>query len=239
MVRPDRALRHAVLRRLPSKHPALVVSSFGRSGSTLIYRALVAAMGQARFGKTRGFLADTSWTLGEKKLRRGMVYKTHDYPDALADQTDARAVFVFGSASDAALSVVEQHDREGRAWIDAHFENLKAEGTYEDLLTRDVLGFGAQLRRWSTFAGAPVLCLRYEALWDHQDRLAEFTGLPVELPPRRARSEKSVSADVGQAVARVYGPIDAAIAKLPDAFEAGPDMERHLAPLDKLWAGEG
>ena len=178
-------------------------------------------MSQVRYGKFRNFVADTSWTLGEKPLRNGIVYKTHDYPDALKGRDDLRSLFVFGPASDAVLSVLEQEVTEGRDWIDLHLDHLKAPGRFEDLLAFDALGIGAQLDAWTTFSGSPVLCIRYEALWDAETQIREFTGLPVCLPERRPRSAKSVPEDVASKVARIYGPIDARLQALPDVFEAG------------------
>lgn len=221
-------LKKRIYRMIPSDRPAIIQASYGRSGSTLVYNALAEAMSVARFGRKRSFVWDESWTLGEKALRRGMVYKTHDYPGALAGRDDLRTVFVFGTATDAALSVVMQEKERGRAWIDEHLDHLKAPGTFDDLLTYDSLGIGAQLEAWATFDQSPVLCLRYEALWDSVDTLRAFTGLPVELPERRERSQKTVPAETVSAVEAVYGPIDDRLARLPDVFRSGPEIRDFL-----------
>ena len=219
---------------MPSRYPGVIVASYGRSGSTLLYRAVIEAMCAARFGKYRNFVAEESWTLGDKPLRSGLVYKTHDYPTVLAGRNDLRTLFVFGSARDAVLSVIEQEEKEGHAWIDEHLEHLKAQGPMADILERDILGIGSQLSAWAGFAESPVLCLRYEALWDAEERIREFTGLPVVLPPRRARSEKSVPEEVRASVERVYGPLDERIDQLPDVFQAAPSI---LAAIDPTCAG--
>lgn len=217
-------------RRMPTRHPGIVVASYGRSGSTLLHRALFEAMCAARFGARRNFVADERWTLAGRPLRRGVVYKTHDYPDALRGQAGIRSLFVFGPASEAVLSVLGQEAARGRGWVDQHLDHLKAPGAYADILEADVLGIGAQLAAWATFDGSPVLCIRYEALWDAAGRIRGFTGLPLRLPERQPRAEKAVPAEVAEAVARTYGPLDARLAALPDVFEAGPEMRALASP---------
>ena len=223
-----RTVRKRLGRMIPSDRPGIIQASYGRSGSTMMYNALAEAMSQARFGRTRPFVWDESWTLGEKTLRKGIVYKTHDYPQAIAGRDDLRCVFVFGAATDAALSVIAQEDTRGRDWIDDHLDHLKAPGSYDDILTEDSLGIARQLEAWSTFDGAPVLCLRYEGLWDNLEAIRDFAEVPVTLPPRRPRAEKPASADVTDAIRAVYGPIDRMLDRLPDVFRAGPEMAKHL-----------
>ncbi len=230
--RIGRSLSKRFVRMVPSKRPGIIQASYGRSGSTMVYEALASAMSQARFRMHFHDVRDESWTLGEKPLRCGIVYKTHDYPDALAGRDDLRTVFVFGAATETALSVIDQEEKRGRDWIDRHLSNLKAPGRYEDILNADILGIGAQLDAWTTFDQSPVLCLRYDGLWDNLDRLRDFTDLPVELPERRARAEKSAPTEIASAIARVYGPIDARLARLPDAFVAGPEFG-FSSPVDK------
>lgn len=215
---------------MPTPHPAVLVASYGRSGSTLLFDALFGAMCEARFGRRENFAADERWTLAGKPLRRGVVYKTHDYPNALRGQENVRALFVFGRASEAVLSVLHRETLGGRGWIAEHLDHLKAPGPYESILEKDILGIAAQLEAWTTFDDAPVLCVRYEALWDAVPRIRAFTGLPVTLPARRARTEKAVSEDVARRVAETYGAIDARLSRLPDVFEAGPRMRSLLDP---------
>ncbi len=220
--RIGRSLSKRMYRMIPCNRPGIIQASYGRSGSTMVYEALAAAMAEVRFGRFWRHVRDESWTLGEKPLRPGTVYKTHDYPAALAGRDDLRTVFVFGAATEAALSVIAQEKQEGRDWVDLHLRNLKAPGSYDEILNWDSLGIAAQLEAWTTFDQSPVLCLRYEGLWDNIEILRDFTGLPVVLPERRPRTEKSIPPDIAAAVERVYGSIDARLAKLPDAFEAGP-----------------
>lgn len=182
-------------------------------------------MCHARFGKHRNFVAEHCWTLAGSQLQSGIVYKTHDYPDALEGRDDLRTLFVFGSARESVLSVMEQDVVRGRDWIHEHLDHLKrSDEPFEALLERDILGIEAQLEAWTRFEGSPVLCVRYDALWDAEDEIQAFTGIPLSLPERKPRTPKAVSADVREAVDRVYGPIDLRIDALPDVFRAGAQI---------------
>ena len=212
--------------------PALVVASTGRSGSTLVYDALVEAVQRERFGTTAGHRArlvpDVAWSLGEKVFRGGAVYKTHDYPRALAGQNNVKVVFVFDLASEIALSVLKCRETEGDDWISEHLDHLKAPGRFDDILETDILGILPQMRAWTKFTGVPVLCVRYEGIWENLSAIREFTGLSVGLPERRDRTPKRFSDDVLKRVSETYGPIDQRVARLPDVFEAGPEMAARL-----------
>ncbi|MFX4296132.1 hypothetical protein [Pseudosulfitobacter pseudonitzschiae] len=129
-------------------------------------------------------------------------------------------VFLFGSATDAALSVLACRDRYGTRWIEQHLEHLRADGSFEDLGNRDVLRFGDQLDSWIGKSGTPRLILHYDALWDHVDTLSEFTGVPVLLPARRARSGAAAADSATRArFAETYAALDARIAALPACQE--------------------
>lgn len=214
---------------MPSQYPGVIVASYGRSGSTLLYRAAVDAMCEARFGKYRSFVAEHCWTLADNPLRTGIVYKTHDYPGALEGRDDLRTLFVFGSAIDSVLSVLEQDVARGREWIEEHLEHLKSKDPFEALLQRDILGIGAQLDAWTTFEGSPVLCVRYDALWEAEAAIQDFAQIPLTLPERRPRTEKDVAPDVRAAVESLYGPIDDRINALPDVFVAGAQVSATTA----------
>lgn len=216
----------------PAPVDALIVSSFGRAGSTLVHDALMESVARRRFGianrTTRFAVREMAWDLSETRLRPGVVYKSHDYPDALSDQKRVRAIFLFGSAMDAALSVHQQLALRGPVWVQHHFDHLHSSHGIEDLFHFDALGIEAQLRAWSGFTGCPVLCLRYEALWDNIDRLSEFCGVEVNLPPKRTRSEKQYPDDVVASARKIYSPIDTLSEALPDCFIASPDASRLL-----------
>lgn len=202
-----------------TKLPGVVLASYGRSGSTMLYEAIGGAMSPGRFSRGRRFVFDLSWSLAEDPPKRGTVCKTHDYPQALRGRDDLKSVFVFGSPIEAVRSVILQHQTRGAEWVQEHLDHLKSTGRFEDITTNDVLGIGAQLDAWTTFTGAPVLCIRYEALWREIDRLRDFTNLNVELPPKRARDPKKLCDADEAAIKNTYDRLEKRVATLPDAFE--------------------
>lgn len=207
-----RGLQQASLTRLPP----VIVASMGRSGSTLIFKAIRDAYSDARFGPDSKFgrrmVSDEAWDLDRVRYRRGVVYKTHGFAHELPPNAGAKVIFLVGSASDAALSVLACRDSKGPQWIADHLLHLRAQGSFDELATRDVLRFGEQLDSWTGPHDAERLILHYDALWDCVDVLSEFVGVSVKLPPRRARSG-AVAADAKTtAIFRAtYAELDARI----------------------------
>lgn len=231
-----RRMKLSIKRRVQSLRKgqdAIVVASFGRAGSTLIYTAVTEAMASAQYGRctrlTRRLSQDDDFDLPPTKFRSGVVYKTHDYPTFLDSPGGIRGIFLFGSALDAALSVHAQKDLRGEDWVQRHFDHLRRPYRYDDIFKEDVLGFREQCISWMGCDKVPILCLRYEDLWDNVDQISKFCGVEVTLPERRARKSKDVPSENMLATQQVYGPIDAALARLPGAFIAAPkyaDMMR-------------
>lgn len=176
----------------PCPLPPIIVASMGRSGSTLVYTAVSRAIAAERFlwlGRFGGaIVSDSAWDLGEKRYEPGVVYKTHGLAHELPAGAQAKVIFLFGPASDAALSVLACKEKYGQEWIDLHFDHLRATGTVQDLSSSDVLRFEEQVDGWRGKDGVERLILRYDAIWDHAETLSEFVGCPVKLPVRRARS---------------------------------------------------
>jgi hypothetical protein len=202
-------LKHGAQRILPGRLPAFVVASFGRSRSFLICNAILNSIAQRLWPvpqwALRRISRDTAWQLDKTSLLRGVVYNTHEYPDALSGVRDVKSVFLFGSAKEAALSVYSCQDRYGTEWLKEHFRHLRSNLGYDDLFQCDALRFQNQLMAWC--------------------------GFEVPLPPRRARTEKKYPSEVEAAADKVYGPIVDMINRLPHAFLAGPEakkLSRHI-----------
>ena len=220
----QRPVRKAVRAVLPSRYAPLVVASIGRSGSTVVFRALQQALAKARFGPLwrLGFpiVGDFAFQLDEVTLRRGVVYKTHALVHELDAASGARAVFVFGPATDSALSVWTCRDRFGEKWVGQHLRNLRADGDISELPDRDILRFEDQLDGWLGGGSLPVLALRYDALWENEDKLSKFVGFPVSLPTKRPRqSPDLVDSDVAERFRRTYAHLDRRIEGLGTAIE--------------------
>lgn len=158
-----------------------------------------------------------AWELGTDRILPGYVYKTHAPADELPADFDGRVVFLFGKASDAALSVISCRDRYGEDWITEHLQHLRATGTIEELCDHDILQFDKQIETWTNVERHDVLSLRYETLWDNVDVLSKFLDFEVELPERRTRTAYNlIDTETVDRVRQTYEYLDNKIAAMPD-----------------------
>lgn len=119
-------------------------------------------------------------------------------------------------------------------WVCEHFKHLRRPYRYDDLLREDVLGIRDQCVAWMGCEAIPVLCLRYETLWEHADALYEFTGLDVQLPERRPRAAKQVDPALMETAMNVYGPIDSDVSQLPDCLSPHRSWARGFGSVSSL-----
>ena len=219
-------LKHIAQPLLQPIGDAIVVASIGRSGSTLVYDAIAKALAAAQPvqipGVTRRAVRDVAWNLARTEFRAGICYKTHDLPHGLVPQPRLRAVFLFGSALDAAVSVHHAQTTRGPDWVIQHLRHLNAPGQIENILHEDALGITAHVNAWATCVNVPTLCLRYETLWDHIDALSEFCRLTVTLPPKQARTHKPVPQALRATARQTYDLVDHKLAALPGCFISSP-----------------
>lgn len=206
-------------------HTPILVPSIGRSGSTLLYKSIIAGLAKKNrhlpeYLSSR-LCADDSWELGQKQFKMGVVYKTHDLPDAITPDHNILSVFCFGSIIDSALSVFSGYERFGEDWIRTHFANLRSSAGFEDMLDSDALHFEVHMDKWFAHKNTPVLCVRYETLWEHQNEISEFLDIKVELPTKRARHEKQIAPEILKRIQNTYAPLDKKYASYPDIFTAG------------------
>lgn len=215
-------IRETLRIALPSIRPPVLVASMGRSGSTLVYDSVVAGMAAAKFGsvggRLHGIVRNSAWRLNDVNLKGGQVYKTHDFPAELPKTLNLRSVFLFGSASAAAKSVLNCETTYGKQWLDEHLMHLSALGALDELPDRDILRFEEQLDSWCVTEKIPVLSLKYEDLWTSgaQEILSQYLGFPVTFPIQHARA--SASREFGEIEKRIrdtYLALDNRISELP------------------------
>jgi hypothetical protein len=127
---------------------------------------------------------------------RGVV-KTHDFP--LSDENNflkgknVKFIFLWGDSYLAALSVQGQIQKRGIEWFNAHQFNLRGSGSVEKLLTSDVLGFAEKVERWKEFSLIrDCFVVNYDNLWREQNRISDYLGFELKLPPKVLRKTKAV-----------------------------------------------
>lgn len=205
---------------LPSRRPPIIIASMGRSGSTLVFDSVRTAMSKERFGPLwrimRPLVSDSAWNLANDSLQNGVVYKTHGLAHELPRDTRALVIYLFGSASDSAMSVANCQIQLGNEWVEEHFLHMRADGTFDELPYRDVLRFGEQIQGWRENASVPRVLIQYTHIWESLPEVSEFLGLPLVLEAQRERSAKSALSDSEIVVYRAtYAELDKSIAAMP------------------------
>lgn len=198
--------------------PPVLVASFGRSGSTMVYKSVCQSMTMARFGRHKKFVCDNAWNLQGEKFSSGIVYKTHDFPTESISMHNLRTIFVFGSPIDAVRSVIKQNELLGAKWTDRHLKHLKARGTLDEIWTSDILGLERQLESWTTTQLGSVLCVKFDSLWDNISQISDFIELDFCLPPKKARTSGKLDEKSEALLAKTYSHMEKKVADLPPCF---------------------
>lgn len=212
-------LKAEVRKALGKGEDTILVASMGRSGSTLVYDSIVEGYANARHARLGQIgvrvVKSQAWDLRSDQLLPGVVYKTHDFPSYLQQASGIKAVFCFGSAIDAAVSVLSCLDRYGADWVERHLLHLRASGGLEDLFHRDALRFGEQLDEWFSETRFPVLRLKYDEIWQHEAEISDFLGFRIQLPERKERSSALSDIEKLGRLKSVFCDLDSKIHQLP------------------------
>jgi len=182
-------------------YPKIIIASTGRSGSTMLFDAVVDSLIRHRFHLKRdtwisnliksiiaGYI-DRIEKLSEEPF---LVCKTHDKYEGNPD-SNCKFVFIYGDPLESARSVEQTVEQEGQQWFLDHQFHLGASGDYEDLFQKDVLAYQNQLESWLTQRNANIVCIDFDDLWRKIQKLSDFLGFEVELPikcPRRKKPNK-------------------------------------------------
>lgn len=182
-----------------------MVASSGRAGSTMLTKALAASYVDSLpiggLGRVSRLLERASCQYTTRLSNLGWldakIVKTHDlYTDV--PEVNASFIFVYGDPLESAYSVVEQGEIYGQSWVRKHIKHLCSDGEPNQILSRDILNYEAQLVEWSRVQQAFVV--HYDDLWTCADQLAEHVGFHVKLPERRPRSKKTFLAGHNEAL---------------------------------------
>lgn len=234
---PRPSIRRRVKSLIQSSYcntPPVIVASFGRAGSTVIYDSLVAGMAHSRFFTTAGFaqaiVRDRLFEHEDNELQMGVVYKTHRLPQDIPPSRHAppKLIFMFGCPLDSVISVKQQVDNRGSNWVNQHFIHLGQPPALDELYLRDALGFISQCKHWLV-CESDVLWVRYESLWRNIETIESFVNLKVELPEQRPRQNK-IETDENMALLNsVYGELSSHLESLPDIFinKSLPDRDKN------------
>lgn len=181
--------------------PPVIIASYGRGGSTLLYEAVVDAYSQASFGTTnsivRKLFRDRAFLSLQSDFNHSVVYKTHlPANEVVKFQNAPRVVYVYSDPIQAALSVIMQAERNGYQWLENHMKNLQAERTSIFASKTDPFCFETNLKSWLDNRSVPVLFLKYEYMWDYSSIISNFLEADIILPARKARQAVNANGDL-------------------------------------------
>lgn len=206
---------------MTSDHPAFIVASMGRSGSTVVYQSLIHAVAHTHpflpTAAARRVISDQAWQLEGRRLFGGSVYKTHDRPPAhIHASRPVKAVFTYARPTAVVESLLLRQETAGADWVNEHLIHLGSNTRLNDALDRDALKLEEQLDAWlSHQPGIDVLALKYSALWTYEEALRDFFDAEIRLPPQHPRtSRKSLSSTLSDRLCRTYERLDARVEEM-------------------------
>jgi len=204
-----------------SNRPPIIVSSMGRSGSTLLFQEIMKSLAKERFPYLPLRLArllchGTMWFPGNV-LFKGFVHKTHVPVNDFPRDTNTKIIYVFCKPSDSVLSVISIKSKNGMRWISEHFHNLKVKGNFDDLAYKDVLKLEDHLVGWLSRKSNNLLIVRYEKIWEYKSEIEEFLNLKIDLPKFKLRRNLSNEAESLKEICKKnYADLDKKIENFSD-----------------------
>ena len=182
-------------------HPRIIITSTGRSGSTMVFNAVVDGLIRNKFGHTymkllgsvtRRFVSVYLKNLSEIINSHFIVYKNHEpYFGKYNDLDRHIYIFIYGDPLDSAMSVDSVVQKKGVNWFYRHQENLCGKGSYEDLYKEDVLNYENIINSWINATESNILCIDYDDLWKNENTVSNFVGFDVKFPSKLERERKT------------------------------------------------
>lgn len=177
---------------------AILVNSYGRSGSTLLANSIVESVCHDKI-KAHSKLIKKSiyfglWDIYNCNILNGFVYKTHDYPN-LNNKRNIKCLYIFADPVEVVLSLINIYKNlETDSWMRLHFEHLKAPYVedFYSIINYDTLRMENHFDSWIFQNDISVAFVRYESLWQNQHNISEYLNLPLQLPPYKERTAKSI-----------------------------------------------
>jgi hypothetical protein len=171
------------------------------------------------------WITESAWNMETRSYRRGIVYKTHDYPPSVPLPDFTRVIYTFADPTEVIFSLMKQDRKLGRSWIDEHYLHLRVpSGDFDRITEEDTLELGAHFRSWHQPQAFPLLCIKYRALWSSEEILSDFLGRKVKLPPYRERQT-----DLSQLSPEDVEKVRHTYAGLIEEMEIAPDCQLYPA----------
>lgn len=173
----------------------LIINSYGRSGSTVLTNSIINCVTDNKYLNTeviRRGISDVAWDLEKTKLKKGIIYKTHDYPPKIINNKDIKMIYTYADPVDVVLSLLNRFEERGEAWMKEHFNHLKVDYTNFNIVNEDQLKLENHLDSWINETRIPIAFIRYEEMWNYQDEISNFLDLKIKLPSFKKRKAKEI-----------------------------------------------
>ena len=205
---------------------AILVNSFGRSGSTLLTKSIASSLMGQRSGligkfKTRSMIRN-AWNMNSATIKKGYVYKTHDYPPKNFFTNHLRVIYLFADPLEVIFSLINIYENsKNDKWMRTHFAHLNSKyfGDFYSILDKDILGLEQHFDSWLNEKRFPVAFVRYDCLWTHQINLSNFLKIPLVLPTYKERkARKNIDPKIKRRVEHTYTNLRSKIFNCKDFF---------------------
>lgn len=219
-----RVVKNIIAKSLSRLDCPLVINSYGRSGSTVLSESIIDSAGFVDVLNLRSIVSSSltqfEWNLEGANLADGVIYKSHDYPPTEFKNKKTKMLYTFSNPVNVVLSLLRLWEEWGEGWIKWHYEHLCADYThrFEDIVHEDQLGLEKHLDAWLCETRIPIAFIRYETMWENQDKISDFLGFDIQLPAFRERKPKDVSAELVATISDSYEPFIKKINGLSDFF---------------------
>jgi len=185
--------------------PPVIVAGLGRCGTTMFFESLIA------YGYRK--VQPLVFFQDPPAFRNGNVYKSHDFPPQQI-HGEPKIIFLFGDPREIAMSVFTKINKWGRM----HHRHLSSDGYIDNtcVIEQDTLQLEKQFEAWYRPQPFSFLSIRIESLYDadNRDRLDEYLGFHLDLPPRRQRlnswRDHPLAAQFDQTYGNLVGRMEAA-----------------------------
>lgn len=208
-----------------SRYP-IIVNSYGRSGSTVLTKSIIESAidssNKILYKIAYRSISQSSWELEKTKLRRGIVYKTHDYPPEDNFKNKPLMIYTFADPIDVVLSLLRLYDERGETWMRKHYAHLKTSfENFSNIIIEDQLHLENHLNCWLQEKRFPVAFVKYESIWNHQKEISDFIGFNIQLPTfrkRKAKKQRSKNKRIVKQLNKTYGSLSKKIEELDNFF---------------------
>ena len=202
-----------LFRWLVTKHNPIIIAGLGGCGTTFLSFSLI----PPEYRDNSKLSLQFADNLSDCAYKKGVIYKTHDYPNFQEGISGIKVIFMFGNIYNIIISMEELMNRRGREY----FSYLKAGNfrPYEDMYYKDVLNLEKLFDAWYQPQKFPLITLKYEKLYNNDiiEKIRCFLGFKPDLPPYKIRQSNYITHPKKEIMQKVYTNLHKKIEHAEDA----------------------